>query len=73
MVKVTITTEFIKLGQLLKLSGALSQGSDVKVLLEEGAIFVNGEKAFQRGKKIYPGDVVEMKDFDKIEVITEQE
>ncbi len=50
MEKVAISTEFIKLQQILKLAGLVGQGSDVKVLLAEGVIFVNGVMATERGK-----------------------
>lgn len=50
--------EYIKLGQLLKKAGIASSGTEAKYLIEEGMIQVNGEVAFQRGKKITEGDVV---------------
>lgn len=73
MEKITIHTEFIKLQQALKLAGLIDQGSDVKVYLAEGIVFVNGETATQRGKKIYPGDVIEVKGMGSVEVLAEQE
>ena len=73
MEKITIHTEFIKLQQALKLAGLIDQGSDVKVYLAEGMVFVNGETATQRGKKIYPGDVIEVKGMGRVEVSAEQE
>ena len=68
MEKVTIKTEFIKLGQVIKLASLVGQGSDVKILIAEGLVKVNGEVATQRGKKIYPGDVVEVEDMGSIMV-----
>ena len=68
MEKVTIKTEFIKLGQVIKLASIVGQGSDVKILIAEGLVKVNGEVATQRGKKIYPGDVVEVEDMGSIMV-----
>lgn len=73
MEKITIHTEFIKLQQALKLAGLIDQGSDVKVYLAEGMVFVNGETATQRGKKIYPGDVIEVKGVGCVEVSAKQE
>lgn len=73
MEKITIYTEFIKLQQALKLAGLIDQGSDVKVYLAEGMVFVNGETATQRGKKIHPGDVIEVKGMGSVEVSAEQE
>ena len=68
MEKVTIKTEFIKLGQVIKLASLVGQGSDVKILIAEGLVKVNGEVATQRGKKIYPGDVVEVEDMGSVMV-----
>ena len=59
METITITTEFIKLQDLLKLSGLVYTGGEAKVLIQEGAVSVNGEVCTQRGKKLRPGDDVE--------------
>ena len=59
---IKISTEYIKLDQLLKFSGVIGNGSDAKVLIFEEQVKVNGEIATQRGKKIRPGDVVEIGD-----------
>lgn len=56
---VTITTEFIKLQDLLKLADAVSTGGEAKIEVQEGAVLVNGDVCTQRGKKIRPGDDVE--------------
>ena len=71
MEKVTIQTEFIKLQQVLKLAGLVDQGSDVKYYLAEGMVFVNGEQASERGKKIRHGDVVEVKGVGTVTVEAE--
>lgn len=54
METITITTEFIKLQDLLKLSGLVYTGGEAKVLIQEGAVTVNGEVCTQRGKKLRP-------------------
>lgn len=54
--KVKITTEYIKLDQLLKFSGAAPSGADAKALIAEGVVSVNGEVCTMRGKKLRPGD-----------------
>ena len=59
---IKISTEYIKLYQLLKFSGVIGNGSDAKILIFEEQVKVNGEIATQRGKKIRPGDVVEIGD-----------
>ena len=68
-IKVPINTEYIKLQQLIKLSGIVGQGSDAKMLIADGKVKVNGETALERGKKIRVGDIVIIDDFGKIEVI----
>ncbi len=56
--KIKINTEYITLGQLLKLVGEISQGSDVKQFLSTQIILVNNEKENRRGKKLRPHDEV---------------
>ena len=68
MEKVYIHTEFIKLQQVLKLAGLIDQGSDVKYYLSQGLVYVNNEQASERGKKIYHGDIVEVKGVGAVEV-----
>ena len=55
---VTITTEYIKLQDLLKFTSLVSTGGEAKVMISEGEVMVNGEICLQRGKKIRPGDEV---------------
>ncbi len=55
---VTITTEYIKLQDLLKLADAVSTGGEAKIVVQEGDVLVNGQVCTQRGKKIRPGDTV---------------
>jgi S4 domain protein YaaA len=59
MLKVKIETDFIKLDQFLKWSGAVSSGVDAKFLVQNGEVLVNGNVETQRGKKLRPGDTVE--------------
>ena len=58
METITITTEYIKLQDLLKLSAAVATGGEAKIVIQDGQVSVNGEVCTQRGKKIRPGDVV---------------
>ncbi len=59
---ITIRDDFIKLGQALKLAGLVGSGVDAKMVIQDGLVFVNGEVELQRGKKLYPGDVVTFQD-----------
>ena len=58
MKTITITTEFIKLQDLLKLANLVETGGEAKELIQGGEVQVNGETCTMRGKKIRPGDVV---------------
>ena len=60
--EITITTEFIKLQDLLKFASLVGTGGEAKVLIQEGTVSVNGEVCTQRGKKIRPGDEVQIAD-----------
>ncbi len=59
METIKIRDDFIKLGQAVKLAGLVQSGVEAKIEIQEGFVKVNGEVELQRGKKIYPGDVIE--------------
>ena len=48
----------IRLGQLLKLVGAVDTGGQARLLLDDGAVVVNGQTESRRGRQLGPGDVV---------------
>lgn len=58
MTTITITTEYIKLQDLLKFAAVASTGGEAKIMVQEGLVTVNGEVCTQRGRKIRPGDDV---------------
>ena len=60
MENIIITTEFIKLQDLLKFANLVSTGGEAKIIIQEGEVKVNGEVCTMRGKKIRPGDIVEL-------------
>ena len=59
MQEIKVRDEFIKLGQAMKLAGLVESGVEAKIEIQEGFVKVNGEVELQRGKKIYPGDLIE--------------
>lgn len=59
MKQIKITTEFIKLDQLMKYADMVQSGGEAKMLVAQGLVLVNGEICTQRGKKIRQGDKVE--------------
>lgn len=72
--KIAIKTEFIKLDQLLKFSGVADIGSEAKQMVLDGIVKVNGDVCTMRGKKIRPGDLVEITGEDiiiRLEVVGE--
>ena len=58
MEDIAITTEFIKLQDLLKFAALVSTGGEAKLLIAEGKAEVNGEVCTQRGRKLREGDTV---------------
>ena len=58
MKTMTITTEYIKLQDLLKLANAVETGGEAKEGIQGGEGKVNGEVCAMRGKKLRPGDTV---------------
>lgn len=62
MNSIYIRDDFIKLGQALKLAGAVESGVDAKLCIQDGLVVVNGETVTQRGKKIYEGDIISFDD-----------
>lgn len=56
--KIELSTDFIKLDQLLKFADVVDTGGMAKALIQESAVKVNGEIMLMRGKKIRSGDEV---------------
>ncbi|MBO1753249.1 RNA-binding S4 domain-containing protein [Actinotalea sp. BY-33] len=48
----------IRLGQLLKLAGAVESGAEARTLLLEEEVTVNGVVETRRGRQLGPGDLV---------------
>nr|WP_300093078.1 RNA-binding S4 domain-containing protein [Sedimentibacter sp.] len=59
MENIYISTEYIKLDQLLKFANAVEGGGMAKNVILDGLVRVNGEVELQRGKKLREGDIVE--------------
>ena len=65
---IEITTDYIKMDQLIKFAGLVQNGSDAKFMIVDGLVRVNGELCTQRGKKIRNGDIIEIKNCESLEV-----
>lgn len=70
--KIGISTEYIQLGQFLKLANILDSGGMVKVFLQETGVYVNDELENRRGRKLYPGDTVYVEDIGTFIVAAEE-
>lgn len=62
MKEVTIHTEYITTGQLLKHLGLVNSGGEVKFFLSNNTVLVNGEIDNRRGKKLFNKDIINLAD-----------
>ena len=60
MTVLPITTEYIKLQDLMKLADLVSTGGEAKLRILNEEVTVNGEVCTMRGKKCRPGDTIEL-------------
>jgi ribosome-associated protein len=60
--QIAIDTEYITLGQFLKLADVIQSGGMAKWFLSEYEVYVNGEQDQRRGRKLRVGDRVEIKE-----------
>jgi ribosome-associated protein YbcJ (S4-like RNA binding protein) len=59
---ITITDNFITLGQLLKLTKTIVNGGQARSFLTTNNVLVNNTLENRRGKKLYSGDSVMIHD-----------
>ena len=55
-IEIKAEEEYIRLDQLLKLSGSIETGGQAKIAIQSGEVTVNGETCTMRGKKLRRGD-----------------
>ena len=60
--EIPIRGEMIRLGQLLKLAGAVHAGGELREFLAQTTVLVGGEPETRRGRQLHPGDSVELAD-----------
>ncbi|GEO67592.1 S4 domain-containing protein YaaA [Levilactobacillus spicheri] len=60
--EVFIETPYITLGQMLKEESIIGTGGQAKWFLRENTVKVNDEPDDRRGRKLYPGDSVDVPD-----------
>lgn len=67
---IKIRDEYITLGQLLKLADCIQSGGEAKHFLATKKIRVNGEEENRRGKKLIPGDQVEIEGCGRFTIVS---
>ena len=70
MKQISIQTDYITLGQFLKLADCISTGGQAKMFLQETTVRVNGELENRRGRKLVPQDAVHVEGFGQFEVVS---
>jgi len=65
---VEIEREFITLGQMIKFENIVESGGMVKAFLVDYKVLVNGEVDQRRGRKLYPGDVVQIEEVGEFQI-----
>jgi len=65
MDKISISTDYITLGQFLKVADVVQSGGMAKWFLSEYDVFINGELDVRRGRKLRVNDVVEIPEVGK--------
>ncbi len=58
--------EYIRLDDLLKLTGCVETGGQAKVMIQAGRVTVNGEVCTMRGKKLRGGEKVTVPEKDEV-------
>ena len=62
--QIEITTDYLELQQLLKIVGLISTGGEANFFLSINVVSVNGENEKRRGRKLFPKDLVKVKDVE---------
>lgn len=69
MNKVPISTEFITLGQFLKVADVIQSGGMAKWFLSEHDVYINGEPDNRRGRKLRNGDRLDIPGFGEFLIV----
>ncbi|WP_174615226.1 S4 domain-containing protein YaaA [Virgibacillus ihumii] len=67
--EIEINTDFITLGQFIKLINILESGGMVKAFLQDQGALVNNELEHRRGRKLYPNDIIEIENVGSFKVV----
>ena len=60
MIQYKLISEYIELIKLLKLLQIAESGGHAKIMVDEGMVFVNGNREFRKRTKLRSGDEIEV-------------
>lgn len=69
MEEIRFDSEFITLGQLLKMTDAIDSGGMAKWFLSENIVYVNGEVDQRRGRKLRDKDIVNIPGVGRFQMV----
>lgn len=58
--EISIFTDYITLGQFLKLADIIESGGEAKPFLAENRVLIDGEEDNRRGRKLRGGEAIEI-------------
>lgn len=71
---VGIHTEYIQIDQLLKYEGIIETGGQIKALIDDQIITINGQLCMEKRKKCYVGDIISIEGLDMdLKIVKEEE
>lgn len=71
--QVAITTEYITLGQFLKMTDFIQTGGAAKPFLDTYVVLVDGVEESRRGKKLYRGSIIEFPENARYEIVSKND
>lgn len=71
MEKISIHTSNITLDKLLKWAGIIETGGQVKLLVDDEIVYLNGKLVTEKRKKINIGDILEIKGSGVWQIVAE--
>lgn len=72
-IQVPIQSEFLTLGQFLKKLDYIQSGGMAKPFLDTYVVLIDGEEEDRRGKKLYPGTIIEFPENARYEIVVAQD
>lgn len=61
----TVSGEYIRLDDLLKLMGVAETGGQAKMIIQSGQVMLDGEVCTARGKKLRGGEIITVPEADE--------